>query len=78
LGLKKLDQMTETIFVALLDEGTDVWRPVQAELVEGSLYRIIGPAPEDELWEFTPGSLVRCREKVFSGGERGLVAYERG
>ena len=69
---------TSTIYVQLLDEGTDVWRPVSAELVSIETYRIVGdaPDPETERWEFAPGDLVRCRHQQLSGGEC-LVAYER-
>jgi hypothetical protein len=70
--------MTITIFIALLEEGTEVWRPTQAESISGDLYRIIGQIQDDEVWEFPPGSVVRCKEKIFSNGERGLVAYELG
>jgi len=66
-----------TIYVYLLDEGTDTWRPVTAEHIRADIYRIISePAdPEDEKWEFLPGTLVRCRQQPLSGGEY-LVAFE--
>ena len=69
--------MTETIYVALLAEGTDVWRPVQAERRAGGLFQIVSKNddPELETWEFSSGSLVRCEEKRLSGGLR-LVAVE--
>jgi hypothetical protein len=53
----------ETVFVRLLDEGTDVMRPVQAERIRPEIFRLFEPAdydPEYETWEFVPGSLVRC------------------
>ena len=66
-----------TIFVSLLDEGVDVWRPVSAEHIRDEVYRIVGepPDPEDEKWEFLLGELVRCRQQTLSGGIS-LVAYE--
>jgi hypothetical protein len=66
-----------TVFVSLLDEGVDVWRPVSAEHIRDDIYRIVGepPDPEDEKWEFLPGELVRCRQQALSGGSS-LVAYE--
>ena len=66
-----------TVYVSLLDEGVDVWRPVSAERVEEDVYRIVeeAPGPEDEKWEFLPGQLVRCRLQQLSVGEF-LVAYE--
>jgi hypothetical protein len=68
---------TETIYVALLGEGVDVWRPVDAIRVGEDLFRIIGtPADETEAWQFPAGSLVRCAFREFQGGN-GLVAYER-
>jgi hypothetical protein len=50
---------TRTIYVYLPDERVDVWRPVEAEELESGRYRILGPVPEDETWEFPPGSIVR-------------------
>jgi hypothetical protein len=69
--------MTE-IFVFMLEEGTDVWRPVDAEMVGPGLFRIISqdPDPEDEVWEFKSGDVVRCEERLLSGGKR-LVAVAK-
>lgn len=67
--------MMQTIYMPLLDEGTDVWRPVQGELLGGDLFRVLGQVREGEIWKFAPGSVVRCREQVFSGDTRVLVAY---
>ena len=68
---------TTTVYVSLLDEGVDVWRPVTAEHIRDDVYRIAGepPDPEDENWEFLPGQLVRCRQHTLSG-DSSLVAYE--
>jgi hypothetical protein len=67
--------MTE-IYVALLHEGTSVWRAVEATALSGELYRI-GPRrpPRGEVWEFGPGATVRCERRNFSGG-LALVAIE--
>jgi hypothetical protein len=67
--------MTE-IYVAILDEGTPVWRPVKATALRGDLYKI-GPAkpPHDEIWEFAPGATVRCEKRDLSEGPA-LVAVE--
>jgi hypothetical protein len=64
------------IFMPLLDEGTDVWRPVEASHLGGELYRVEGPVPEDEIWAFPPGVVVVCVIRTFSGGERALAASE--
>jgi hypothetical protein len=48
---------TEAIYVALLDEGMEVWRPVEAFHERDSIYRISdAESPDDEIWEFPPGS----------------------
>ena len=62
------------VHVALLGEGTVVWRSAQANHVQGSVYELLGAIPEDEQWQFNPGQLVECEEQVFSGGKPGLVA----
>jgi hypothetical protein len=65
------------VHVALLGEAVDVWRPVAAQHVRGDEYRLAGPVPADEVWEFQPGEVVRCEERSFSDGTRGLVATTR-
>jgi len=65
--------MTE-VHVALLGEGTPVWRPVQTRHVHGAVFEILGSVPDGEAWEFQPGQFVECEEQVFSSGSLGLVA----
>lgn len=65
------------IYVALMDEGTPVWRAVPAEEVAEGAFVLLGTMPEGEHWEFVPGTYVRCVERTFSDGSRGLVAVER-
>jgi hypothetical protein len=53
---------TVQIYVSLLDEAVDVWRPVLAAHIDGSVYRIVAQ-PYDrsiESWEFEPGDTVLC------------------
>ena len=66
------------IYVALLNEGVEVWRPVDATHVGSDRYRILSPneTPGDERWEFQQGALVRCRTRTFADGIVGLVAFE--
>jgi hypothetical protein len=50
-----------TIFVRLLGEAVDCWRPVDGIEQGHACYRIVGPDPTpDEEWEFRVGELVRC------------------
>jgi hypothetical protein len=65
-----------TVYVALRDEAVDVWRPVEAEQLTESIYRLWDAPPlEGEVWEFAPGSTVRCEQRELSEGSA-LVAVE--
>ncbi len=58
-----VEEKTITVFVPLCDEGTPTLRPTQAIPLGGDLYKILPTPdydPEDETWEFLPGSVVRC------------------
>jgi len=66
-----------TIFVKLLDEAVDVWRPVDAEHVADNKYRLLGQIPETEVWEFQPGDVVHCHSRDFTDAGTGLVAFAR-
>ena len=61
------------IFIPLLNEGTDCWRPIEAEQVGSDTYRIVGAKPEDELWPVAAGEVVRCERRRFADGFEGLV-----
>jgi hypothetical protein len=52
------------IYVRLLDEGTEVSRPTVARELGAGLYEILPTEqydPEDEKWEFPPGSVVKAK-----------------
>lgn len=53
----------ETIYVALLDEGLNVWRPVEARRLPDGAYLILeqGYDRDTETWQFEPGTVVTCR-----------------
>jgi hypothetical protein len=68
-----------TIHVALLGEGTHVWRPVPARRIGADVFELLGHEIHDpnlEEWEFLPGMRVRC-ETVVRHGEELLVARQR-
>jgi hypothetical protein len=67
----------ELIYVKLLDEGVDVWRPAEAIKIDVNIYRLCGPVPDGEVWKFQPGTHVRCEERWFSGGICHLTAVEQ-
>lgn len=67
----------ETIFVKLLDEGVDAWRPILAERVAGDVYRIVDQElPAGEKLEFQPGTEVVCKPTMLSEGVE-IVAMSR-
>ncbi len=64
--------MADQIYVALLDEGTDVWRPVPAWKVGSDRYVLLRPDdydPQLEQWEFPPGSVVAAEPRTTPTGE---------
>lgn len=68
------------MFVRLLNEGTDAWRPTIAEYIGPSTVRLIAtPTYEsyDEEWEFVPGAIVECAERTFQDGASGQVAVRQ-
>jgi len=66
--------MVATIYVALLNEGVDAWRPVEATALGDDIYRIEGTVPSEEDWQFLPGTRVRCELKAFGSGETRMTA----
>jgi hypothetical protein len=67
---------TITVYVRLLDEGTDVFRPTLADRTSDGFFKLKpaeGYDSEDEHWEFLPGQIVKCEAMKLHGGER-LVA----
>lgn len=56
-------QKKVTIAVQLLEEGTATARPTEAIALENGFFKVLPTPdydPEDEIWEFLPGSIVRC------------------
>jgi len=68
---------TETIYLPLVGEVTDVWAPVEAERVGRTSARILGSMPEGEQWAFAPGEIMELEPKRFADGATRLVAVAR-
>ena len=67
-----------TLYVRIVNEAVDVWRPVQAYQVGESVYRISEQAePEDEQWAFRPGETVVVERRPPWAGQGELVAVAR-
>jgi hypothetical protein len=65
-----------TVYVRLLDEGVDVWRPVPATDMSNGRYRLIATEnydSADETWEFLPGATVEAEVRQLTDGPN-LVA----
>ena len=63
---------SEAIYVQLLGEGTFSARPTQGFPLGGGLFKLLATPdydPNDETWEFLPGSTVRTVTKKSTSGE---------
>ncbi len=58
-----------TAFMPLLDEGVDVWRPVELAADAAGRLVVVSQKPDDEIWAFPSGVAVVCEPKEMSGGE---------
>jgi hypothetical protein len=57
------------VYVRLLEEGTEVYRPVSAERLSSKIFVLSSQkAPEDEVWEYAPGTKVRVATRILSQG----------
>jgi len=61
------------VYVRLLGEGTIVFRPTKATPIGQDMVRLLMPDgscdPEDEDWEFKPGSVVRVERRTLEGAD---------
>lgn len=66
--------MNQIIYVRLIDEGVDVWRPVVAKQMSPDGLFFILPFPSNtipigENWEFAPGTHVLTKEIKLEGNQ---------
>lgn len=64
--------MTERyIYVLLLDEGLDVWRPVRAIEISPACFKIIESESQEsgEIWQFNEGQEVLVENRLLDGEE---------
>ena len=64
------------VLMPLEGERTNAWRPVEAQLLPGDRFEIIGPMPTGEVWRYPPGAIVHCEVQQHEDGEQ-LVAVAR-
>jgi hypothetical protein len=68
------------VHVRLLGEGTDVSRPAPAMPMGNGLFRLLPTDnydPEDEKWEFPPGSVVETEERTDTSGTYRLAIHRK-
>lgn len=71
--------MIQDVYIQLLNEGIRVYRPVPATHINGNIFKLGGDEfydPEDEQWEFLPGSIILVEEQNLDG-EIVLVAIKQ-
>ena len=60
------------IYVRLLNEGTEVFRPADAQEAEDGLFKLLSPPDYDSIdeeWEFQPGVMVRVERRKDRSGD---------
>ncbi|MBB5316090.1 hypothetical protein [Tunturibacter empetritectus] len=60
----------KTVYVKLFEEAVDVIRPTSAVSLGQGKYQLLPPDnydPEDEHWEFVPGSIVEVVRTTIDG-----------
>ena len=71
--------MEELIYIQLLKEGVEVYRPVSAYKLKDNVYKIQGRDiydPDNEQWEFLPDTYVYVENRTLSEGDV-LVAIKK-
>lgn len=69
----------QIIYIPLLNEGVPVFRTTKGVEKSDGTYEVLKTDdydPDDEEWEFEPGSIVKCEMEI-RDGEKVLVAKEK-
>lgn len=72
---KTMKHETAKVYVRLPEEGSPTIRPTEAIYLGGNQYKLLPTEnydPEDEIWEFLPGSVVIC-EKIKNFEEKEIL-----
>lgn len=67
------------VYIPLLNEGTPTFRPTNGIEMGDDYYKVLPTKnynPEDEEWEFPPGTVVKCQKEIREGQEV-LIAKKR-
>ena len=69
-----------TVYVRLMDEGTEALRPTQAVVLGNDTYELMQSDtydPQDECWEFVPSSRVHVVPCQTTNGDHYLLAVSK-
>lgn len=69
--------LSNCVFVRLMSENVDVWRPVRAKRIDGMIYMILGQKYDSDIetWQFVPGDKVVCE---YVKNEDGQILVAKG
>ena len=72
-------EQRHNIYVLLVNEPTEIWRPVEGVARGEHVYQIVSENsdPEGQTWQFVTGDTVRCELHTFMDGAKGWVAVEK-
>lgn len=64
----------DEIYVKLMNEDVEVWRPIKAKYIKENIYQIVEQPYDIEIekWEFSPGATVVC--EYVNTAERKILA----
>lgn len=68
------------VYVDLPEEETSTMRPTKAEILGDNRYKLLPTDrydPENEVWEFLPGSIVTCVKVRTDDGQTVLLAVKQ-
>lgn len=71
--LVKQSELSLLLYMPMLDESTDVWRPVAAQPLGHSMAQVCSETPDDESWQYPTGARIVYEERELSGGARLVV-----
>lgn len=71
-----VNNMKRIIYIQLLNEGSVAYRPVSSYEIGNNIFKVDGSDiydPDDEEWEFPPGTFVLVEEQI-KEGKKVLIA----
>jgi hypothetical protein len=66
--IAKQSELLLLLYMPMLDEGTDVWRPIAAQPLGHSMAQVCSETPDDESWQYPTGARIVYEERELSGG----------